>query len=71
MNSRLQRATNIIQQFLESSVEGVQVQIDMRDRLKLGEKMNQLFELNGPNTYAQLLEKQLIKPQVHVLVIGS
>jgi len=71
LNSRLQRATNIIQQFLESSVEGVQVQIDMRDRLKLGEKMNQLFELNGPNTYAQLLEKQLIKPQVHVLVIGS
>ncbi len=71
MKSRLQRATNIIQQFLESSVEGVQVQIDMRDRLKLGEKMNQLFELNGPNTYAQMLEKQLIKPQVHVLVIGS
>ena len=71
MNSRLQRATNLIQQFLERSVEGVQVQIDMRDRLKLGEKMNQLFELNGPNTYAQMLEKQLIKPQVYVLVIGS
>ena len=71
MNSRLQRATNLIQQFLERSVEGVQVQIDMRDRLKLGEKMNQLFELNGSQTYAQMLEKQLIKPKVYVLVIGS
>ena len=71
MNNRLQRATNLIQQFLERSVEGVQVQIDMRDRLKLGEKMNQLFELNGSQTYAQMLEKQLIKPQVYVLVIGS
>jgi hypothetical protein len=54
---RLHRATNLIQQFLERSVEGIEVQIDMRDRLKLGEKMNQLFELNGPQTYAQMLEK--------------
>jgi hypothetical protein len=71
LNGNLQRAANIVQTFLEKSVQNVQIQVDMRDRPKLGEKMSQLFELNGPQTYAEMIQKQLIKPEVHVIVLGS
>ena len=71
LSSKLQRAANVVHQFLEDSVAGVHVQVDMRSRPKLGDKMNQLFEINGPQTYAQLLKKELVMPEVHVLVLGS
>lgn len=43
----------------------------MRDRTKLSEKMNNLFEDSGPQTFKSLLAKQLYKPEVHVIVIGK
>ena len=64
-------AATIIAQYFDNKLEQVQIKLDLRDKVKLGDKINVLFEDTHARTYKELLEKQIYQPVVHVIVIGK
>ena len=47
LNRRLHRAADLLHSYLsgmESSEDGIEVRLDIRDKVKLGDKMNRLFD---------------------------
>jgi hypothetical protein len=42
---------------IEKKLDQIQVKVDLRDKAKLGDKMNALFEDTNPHSYKEMLSK--------------
>lgn len=70
MLKRLNRAANLVEQYLKPSL-GSAVEVDMRARVKLNDKMDGLFNDNAQKIYLEMVKKRLFSPDVSVIVIGK
>jgi hypothetical protein len=47
------------------------VELDMRDRVKLNEKIDKLFNDHEPLSFPKMMRKELYQPDVYVIVLGK